>query len=117
MIRQFELVERVKGYDPCVDEEALNRGYVFAMKAHGNQRRSSRHFSVAPDFSQHAIDHLRMLAQNRDGAMIGEKVIGNAGATVLDQGAPMGKALSRNGCSQGHVRQEMPAWAACRQRP
>jgi GTP diphosphokinase / guanosine-3',5'-bis(diphosphate) 3'-diphosphatase len=41
MIRQFELVERVKGYDPCVDEEALNRGYVFAMKAHGNQRRAS----------------------------------------------------------------------------
>ena len=41
MIRQYELVERVKAYDPKVDEDALNRGYVFAMKAHGSQRRAS----------------------------------------------------------------------------
>jgi len=41
MIRQFELVERVKAYDPNADEEALNRAYVFAMKAHGSQKRAS----------------------------------------------------------------------------
>ncbi len=41
MIRQFELVERVKAYDPTVDEDALNRAYVFAMKAHGSQSRAS----------------------------------------------------------------------------
>src|SRR5215813_12568428 len=41
MIRQFELVERVKSYDPAADEEALNRAYVFAMKAHGKQERAS----------------------------------------------------------------------------
>ena len=41
MIRQFELVERVKGYDPKADEEGLNRAYVFAMKAHGVQKRAS----------------------------------------------------------------------------
>lgn len=41
MIRQFELVERVKAYDPMVDEEALNRGYVFAMRAHGSQTRAN----------------------------------------------------------------------------
>ena len=41
MIRQFELVERVRGYDPNADEEALNRAYVFAMKAHGSQKRAS----------------------------------------------------------------------------
>ncbi len=41
MIRQFELVERVKGYDPGADEDALNRAYVFAMKAHGSQTRAS----------------------------------------------------------------------------
>jgi GTP pyrophosphokinase len=41
MIRQFELVERVKSYDPGADEEALNRAYVFAMKAHGKQERAS----------------------------------------------------------------------------
>ncbi|MDX1402353.1 MAG: HD domain-containing protein, partial [Kiloniellales bacterium] len=41
MIRQFELLEKVKGYDPNTDEEALNRAYVFAMKAHGSQTRAS----------------------------------------------------------------------------
>jgi GTP pyrophosphokinase len=41
MIRQFELVERVKAYDPSADEDALNRAYVFAMKMHGTQTRLS----------------------------------------------------------------------------
>lgn len=41
MIRQFELVETVKSYDPHADEDALNRAYVFAMKAHGSQKRAS----------------------------------------------------------------------------
>ncbi|MCG8359006.1 MAG: bifunctional (p)ppGpp synthetase/guanosine-3',5'-bis(diphosphate) 3'-pyrophosphohydrolase [Kiloniellales bacterium] len=41
MIRQFELVERVKSYDPGVDEDALNRAYVYAMKQHGSQTRAS----------------------------------------------------------------------------
>jgi len=41
VIRQFELVERVKGYDPSTDEKVLNRAYVFAMKAHGSQTRAS----------------------------------------------------------------------------
>ncbi len=39
--RQFELVERVRSYDAATDEEALNRAYVFAMKAHGAQFRES----------------------------------------------------------------------------
>src|SRR5918911_571632 len=41
MMRQFELVERVRGYDPAADEDALNRAYVFSMKAHGTQVRAS----------------------------------------------------------------------------
>lgn len=41
MIRQFELVERVRAYDPDANEQALNRAYVFAMKAHGSQLRAS----------------------------------------------------------------------------
>ncbi len=41
MIRQFELVERVKAYDPDADEDLINRAYVFSMKAHGSQRRAS----------------------------------------------------------------------------
>jgi GTP pyrophosphokinase len=41
MMRQFELVETVKSYDDTVDEDALNRAYVFSMKAHGQQTRAS----------------------------------------------------------------------------
>ncbi|MGH6947125.1 MAG: HD domain-containing protein, partial [Kiloniellales bacterium] len=41
MIRQFELVDRVKAYDNGVDEDALNRAYVYAMKQHGSQTRES----------------------------------------------------------------------------
>jgi len=43
MIRQFELVERLRAYDPSVDEneKLLNRAYVFSMKAHGLQKRAS----------------------------------------------------------------------------
>jgi guanosine-3',5'-bis(diphosphate) 3'-pyrophosphohydrolase len=41
MIRQYELVERVRAYDPAADEDALNRAYVFSMKVHGSQKRAS----------------------------------------------------------------------------
>ncbi|HXY59563.1 MAG TPA: bifunctional (p)ppGpp synthetase/guanosine-3',5'-bis(diphosphate) 3'-pyrophosphohydrolase [Methylocystis sp.] len=41
MMRQYELVERVKSYNPRADEDLLNRAYVYAMKAHGAQRRAS----------------------------------------------------------------------------
>jgi len=41
MIRQFELVEKIKSYDPNADEDAINRAYVYAMKAHGSQKRAS----------------------------------------------------------------------------
>ena len=41
MIRQFELLERVKSYDPNVNEDAINRAYVYATKMHGSQKRAS----------------------------------------------------------------------------
>ena len=41
MMRQYELVERVRRYNPQADEDLLNRAYVFAMKAHGQQKRAS----------------------------------------------------------------------------
>lgn len=40
-MRQYELVERVKSYDPNADEVALNRAYTFALKVHGSQKRES----------------------------------------------------------------------------
>lgn len=41
MLRQYELVEKVRAYDPEADEDLLNRAYVFSMKAHGSQLRAS----------------------------------------------------------------------------
>lgn len=41
MLRQYELVDLVKAYDPDMDEDALNRAYVYAMKMHGTQTRAS----------------------------------------------------------------------------
>ncbi len=40
-LRQFELVERVRAYDPDADEQLLNRAYVYAMVMHGDQKRHS----------------------------------------------------------------------------
>jgi len=41
MLRQYELVERVKAYDPNADEALLNRAYVFTVQKHGSQKRAS----------------------------------------------------------------------------
>jgi GTP pyrophosphokinase/guanosine-3',5'-bis(diphosphate) 3'-pyrophosphohydrolase len=38
-LRQFELVERVKAYDPEADENLINRAYVFGLQMHGGQVR------------------------------------------------------------------------------
>jgi GTP diphosphokinase / guanosine-3',5'-bis(diphosphate) 3'-diphosphatase len=58
MMRQFELVELVKSYDPKADEDALNRAYVYSMKAHGAQLRASGD----PYFS-HPVQVAGLLAQ------------------------------------------------------
>jgi RelA/SpoT family (p)ppGpp synthetase len=41
MMRQYELVDRVRAYNPDTNEALLNRAYVYAMKAHGEQKRAS----------------------------------------------------------------------------
>ena len=41
MMRQYELVERVRAYDPDVDEDRLNRAYVYTVQMHGAQKRAS----------------------------------------------------------------------------
>ena len=41
MLRQYELVERVKRYNPETDETLLNKAYIYAMRAHGTQKRAS----------------------------------------------------------------------------
>jgi RelA/SpoT family (p)ppGpp synthetase len=41
LMRQYELTDRVKIYNPKTNEDLLNRAYVYAMKAHGAQKRAS----------------------------------------------------------------------------
>ena len=41
MMRQYELVDRVKRYNPSTDEDLLDRAYVYAMQKHGAQKRAS----------------------------------------------------------------------------
>ena len=41
VMRQYDLIERVLSYDPDADEELLARAYIYAMKAHANQKRAS----------------------------------------------------------------------------
>jgi GTP pyrophosphokinase len=95
MIRQFELVERVKSYDPGADEDALNRAYVFAMKAHGSQKRASGD----PYFS-HPIEVAGILTDLKldDSSIITallHDVVEDTGTTLEDVEAVFGKDISR----------------------
>ena len=60
MLRQYELVEKVRDYDSSSDEDALNRAYVFSMMAHGHQTRESGD----PYFS-HPVEVAGILADMR----------------------------------------------------
>ena len=58
----MELVEKIRSYDPSVDEDAINRAYVYAMQKHGTQKRASGdpYFShpveVAYKLTQYKLD-------------------------------------------------------------
>ncbi len=41
MMRQYELVERVRSYNPHANEDLLNRAYIYGYKAHSAQKRAS----------------------------------------------------------------------------
>lgn len=41
MMRQYDLVDRVRAYNPDTNEDLLNQAYVYAMRAHGEQTRAS----------------------------------------------------------------------------
>ncbi len=82
MTRQYELVERVLSYEPDADEALLNRAYVYAMKAHGNQKRASG----VPFFS-HPLEVAAILAEMRlDGATIATALLHD---TIEDTGATL----------------------------
>ncbi len=95
MIRQYELVERVKAYDPSTDEDAVNRAYVFAMRAHGAQIRASGdpYFShpleVAGILTDMRLDHGTIIT-----ALLHDTVE-DTKATVRDIENLFGKEVSR----------------------
>src|SRR3954452_18732122 len=68
MMRQYDLIERVKRYNPATSEALLNRAYVYAMKAHGEQLRASGdpYFShpleVAAILTDHKLDDATIVA-------------------------------------------------------
>ena len=41
VMRQYDLIEWVRSYNPNTNEALLDRAYVYAMKAHGSQTRAS----------------------------------------------------------------------------
>ena len=90
MMRQYELVERVTRYDPDANEDLLNRAYVYAMKAHGNQKRES-----GEAYFNHPLEVAAILADMKlDDATIAAALLHD---TVEDTGATMeeiGEAVS-----------------------
>ncbi|MDG2244069.1 MAG: bifunctional (p)ppGpp synthetase/guanosine-3',5'-bis(diphosphate) 3'-pyrophosphohydrolase [Rhodospirillaceae bacterium] len=96
MLRQFELVERVKSYDPKADEDAINRAYVYAMKMHGSQMRASGD----PYFS-HPIEVAGILTNYRlDTASIVTALLHD---TVEDTGATTEEITSLFGDEVGRL--------------
>src|SRR5208337_5055199 len=67
-MRQYDLVEKVLSYNAKANEALLNRAYVFAMKAHGEQKRASGdpYFShpleVAAILTDHKLDDATIVA-------------------------------------------------------
>ena len=90
MMRQPDLVDLVKSYDPGADEAVLNRAYVYSMKAHGAQLRESGD----PYFS-HPVEVAGLLAQMKlDTASVATGLLHD---TVEDTVATLGDIEQRFG--------------------
>ncbi len=60
VVRQYELVEKLKKYDPHTNEDLVNRAYVFCMKVHGQQLRAS-----GDPYFYHPLEVANILANMR----------------------------------------------------
>lgn len=60
VVRQFELVEKLKRYNPNTDEDLVNKAYVFCMKVHGQQLRES-----GDPYFYHPLEVANILADMR----------------------------------------------------
>jgi GTP pyrophosphokinase/guanosine-3',5'-bis(diphosphate) 3'-pyrophosphohydrolase len=59
-LRQYELIELVKAYQPDADEQAIDAAYVFAVMKHGQQKRHS-----GDPYFAHPVSVAGMLAELR----------------------------------------------------
>jgi GTP pyrophosphokinase len=95
MMRQYQLVEKVMGYDPNADMAALNKAYVYAMKMHGAQRRASGdpYFShpieVAGILTEYKLDSATIIT-----ALLHD-VVEDTDATVEDIENMFGREIAR----------------------
>ncbi len=95
MMRQYELVERVMRYNPAADEDLLNRAYVYAMKAHGTQKRASGEM-----FFSHPLEVAAILTDLKlDDATIAAAVlhdtVEDTSATIDDINKTFGPEIGR----------------------
>lgn len=60
VVRQYELVEKVKRCDPHTNEDLVNRAYVFCMKVHGQKLRAS-----GDPYFYHPLEVANILADMR----------------------------------------------------
>ena len=95
MLRQYELIERVKAYDPGADEALVNRAYVYSVQAHGTQTRASGD----PYFS-HPVEVAGILTELRlDTATIVTAIlhdtVEDTGATHAEIAALFGEEVAR----------------------
>lgn len=60
VIRQYELVEKLKRHNPNTNEDLVNKAYVFCMKVHGQQLRES-----GDPYFYHPLEVANILADMR----------------------------------------------------
>ena len=95
ILRQYELVERVRAYDPDVDESLLDRAYVYTMRAHGSQLRAS-----GDPYYHHPVEVAGILAGLKlDTASIAtgllHDTVEDTGTTLADIGQLFGGEVAR----------------------
>jgi GTP pyrophosphokinase/guanosine-3',5'-bis(diphosphate) 3'-pyrophosphohydrolase len=94
-LRQFELVERVRAYDPSVDESLINRAYVYATAKHGSQKRHSgdpyfaHPIEVAGILTEYKLDASTIVAgllhdTIEDTDATREEIVGKFGEQIAD---------------------------------
>src|SRR3546814_20265356 len=92
VLRQYELVDRVLGYDPQADEALLNRAYVFSMHAHGSQKRAS-----GDTYFSHPIEVAGILTDLRlDDATIATATVHHTIGATVDTPAATRKRFGAN---------------------